>query len=104
MEQRLGIKISDLEDDMVVEVDAGGQNLAVVKHNGRLRVLQGRCTHEEGNLGKGYVENGELICPLHAGAFSLETGAANQNTPWVTDIKTYRTRVDNITGEIYVEV
>lgn len=104
MEQKLGIKISELEDDMVVEVEVGSQKLAVVKHEGRLRVLQGKCTHEGGELGKGYVDNGELICPLHAGAFSLETGAANENTPWVTDIKTYRTRVDNITGDIYVEV
>ena len=104
MEQKLGIKISDLEDDMVIEVDAGAENLAVVKHNGRLRVLQGKCTHEGGDLGKGHVDNEYLICPLHAGAFSLETGAASENTPWVTDIKTYRTRVDNITGEIYVEV
>ena len=104
MEQKLGIKISELEDDMVVEMDIGGQNLAVVKHQGRLRVLQGRCTHEGGALGKGRVEGEELICPLHAGAFDLETGAASKNTPWVTDIKIYRTRVDNVTGDIYVEV
>lgn len=104
MEQKLGLKISELEDDMVVEASAGGQTLALVKHDGRLHVLQGKCTHEGGALGQGYIDNGELICPLHAGAFDLDSGAANENTPWVTDIKKYRTRVDNVTGEIYVEV
>ncbi len=104
MEQSLGIRIADLEDDLVVAVSAGSLDLAVVKHEGRIHVLSGKCTHEGGALGQGYIDGEELICPLHAGAFSIDDGTASQNTPWVTDIKAYRTRVDTVTGEIFVEV
>ncbi len=104
MEQKLEIKINDLEDDVVVAVISGAYSFAVVKHDGKAHVLDGKCTHEGGPLGEGYVDNGELICPLHSGAYNLDTGKANANTPWVTDIKSYATRVDAATGDIYVEV
>ena len=104
MEQKLDMKISDLEDDVVVAVNSGSFSLAVVKHDGKIHVLDGKCTHEGGPLGEGYIDNGELICPLHSGAYNIDTGAANENTPWVTDIKAYRSRVDATTGDVYVEV
>ena len=104
MEQKLDIKISDLEDDVVVAVNSGSFSFAVVKHDGKIHVLDGKCTHEGGPLGEGYIDNGELICPWHSGAYSIDTGAANENTPWVTDIKAYRARVDATTGDVYVEV
>lgn len=104
MEQKLEIKINDLEDDVVVSVNAGSYSFAVVKHDGKIYVLDGKCTHEGGVLGEGYIDNGELICPVHSGAFHLDSGAADENTPWVTDIKSYRARVDATTGDVYVEV
>jgi nitrite reductase/ring-hydroxylating ferredoxin subunit len=103
MEHKLGIKINDLEDDLVVSVSANNLSLAVVKHEGKIYALDSKCTHEGGPLGEGHIDNGELICPWHSGAFSLESGAADENTPWVTDVKSYRVRVDATTGDIYVE-
>ena len=103
-EQKLGLKLNDLEDDVVVAVDVGSGKLVMVKHGGRIYVLDGKCTHEGGSLEQGYIDNEELLCPLHSGAFALDGGKANENTPWVTDLHSYRTRVDAPTGEIYVEV
>ena len=104
VEQKLGIKITELKDDQVMPVTLGGRLFAVMKHEGKIYVLDGKCTHEGGPLGEGYIDNNELICPWHSGAYHLENGSADENTPWVTDIQTYRTRVDNQSGEIYIEI
>lgn len=103
-EQKLGLKLSDLEDDVVVAAEAGSGRLVIVKHGGRVYALDAKCTHESGELGQGYIDNDELICSVHSGAFALESAKASENTPWVTDLRPYRTRVDGPTGEIYVEV
>src|SRR5271154_5471440 len=102
-EYKLGMKIGDLEDSKPIPASAGGKDFAVVKVGGIVRVLDGKCSHQGGPLGEGSIDNGELICPWHAGAFNITTGKANENTHWVTDINIYRTRVDSTTGDIYVE-
>jgi len=104
VEQKLGMKISDLADEQVAAVTLGSKALAVLKHDGKVYVLDGKCTHEGGPLGEGSIDNGELICPWHSGAYHIENGTADENTPWVTDIGSYRTRVDTQSGEIYVEL
>ena len=103
-EQKLGVKLSELEDDMVVAVAVNDVSLAVVKHAGTVYALDGKCTHEGGPLGEGYIDNDKLICPWHSGAYALESGKADENTPWVTDVRAYKIRADASTGELYVDV
>jgi nitrite reductase/ring-hydroxylating ferredoxin subunit len=103
-EQKLGIRLDELEDDTVVAVSVGEVSLAVVKHGGKVYALDGKCTHEGGSLGEGYMDNNELICPLHSGAYSIESGKANENTPWVSDVRAYMIRADSASRELYVDV
>ena len=77
--------------------------MALVKYNGKIYVLDGKCTHRGGPLGEGHTDNGKLICPWHSGAFDVSTGKADEDTPWVTDISEYKVRVEGTTGEIFVE-
>lgn len=101
-EYKLGVNISSLKDNEPVAASAGGKSFAVVKLNGKVHVLDGVCTHQGGPLGEGSVEGSKLVCPWHQGAFDIETGKADGATPWVTDIATYKTRVDSADGEVYV--
>ncbi len=103
-EHKIDVKAGDLEDDSVVPITVSGVEIALLKHDGKLHALDGKCTHQGGPLGKGKIENGKLICPWHNGAFDIGSGAASEDTPWVTGIRSYRTRVDSETGEIYIEV
>ena len=103
-EHKLSIKAGDLEDGRVVSVTVLGNELALLKHEGKIHALDGKCTHQGGPLGKGRVEGGRLICPWHNGAFDIGTGAASEDTPWVTGIRAYRTRIESGTGEIYIEI
>lgn len=49
---------------------------AVFRVDGRIHVTADRCTHGTALLSRGTVADGRLICPLHQGAFDLETGEA----------------------------
>ncbi|MDE1767838.1 MAG: Rieske 2Fe-2S domain-containing protein [Candidatus Micrarchaeota archaeon] len=102
-EYRLGINISALKDNEPVAANAGGKDFAIVKIDGKIHALDGVCTHKGGPLGKGMVNEGRLVCPWHGGAFEIDTGRADESTPWVTDINVYRVRVDSTDGEVYID-
>lgn len=103
-EYKLDINRKDMSEGEVRAVDVAGTKIAILVLGGKLYALQGYCTHEQGILGDGYIDNKELICPLHGGAFDIATGKASENTSWVTDISTYGIRTDDMTGEITVEI
>ncbi len=53
-----------------------GEEIAVFRQrDGRLFAVQNRCPHRQGPLAEGVIGGGKLICPLHAHAFDLSTGA-----------------------------
>ncbi len=101
-EFKLALKIGDLKDDEVKHANAGSLDIAVIKKDGKIFALSGKCTHKGGPLADGTVSGGNLICPWHGGAFDVDTGKASADTPWVTDLDTYKVRVDSTTGDIYV--
>src|SRR5262249_49514231 len=55
-----------------VEVD--GLRLAVFNDGGTYHALLGRCPHENGPMGSGWIEDGEAVCPLHRWRFRLSSG------------------------------
>jgi ferredoxin-nitrite reductase len=54
-----------------------GEEMAVFKSNGRLYGIQNICPHEGGQLCNGWIEGGEVVCPLHGYKFDLKTGACS---------------------------
>ncbi len=65
---------SSLSEGSVMEVFAGGRNLALSKVNGVICAIDGVCSHEGGPLGKGEIENGHVTCPWHGYEFQPCTG------------------------------
>lgn len=57
------------------EMSACGKMLCVANDGGEISILDNVCPHREGPLGQGMIENGKLLCPWHAWAFDLKTGA-----------------------------
>lgn len=62
-----------------VLVDAFGRKVAIFRVDGQLRAIDDVCPHRGGPLSDGDVEDGYVLCPLHAWAFSLETGEMRGN-------------------------
>ncbi len=63
----------------VREVMAEGRTFCVANIDGAIAVLDGICPHRGGPLGQGIVEEGRVVCPWHAWAFDVHTGAALHN-------------------------
>lgn len=63
----------------VAEFTVNGRALCVAHVNGAIAVLDGTCPHQGGPLGEGIVEDGKVVCPWHAYAFDVRTGASEQD-------------------------
>ncbi len=58
----------------MVQVD--GTDILLVHLGGRVRALQGICSHEYFELDKGFLTRDSLTCALHLSRFDLDTGEA----------------------------
>ena len=94
-------KTSDIEDEAGKAFKIGDREIAVWKMGGQFYATDDICTHAYASLADGYVEDGCVECPLHAGRFEIATGKA-QGAPVFVDIKTYPVRIEG--DEIFVEV
>ena len=69
-----------IAEDEAIVVDAAtagtDDDIAVFFSEGRYWALTHLCTHGQASLADGWVEAGEVECPLHGARFSLSTGAA----------------------------
>lgn len=100
-ESHLVAKTTEIPVDEAKRVIIGEQQIAIFNLDGTFYATDDICTHAFASLAEGYIEDGCVECPLHAGVFDIKTGKA-QGVPVVEDIKTFPVRIE---GEnIYVEV
>ncbi|MEM0952561.1 MAG: Rieske 2Fe-2S domain-containing protein [Pseudomonadota bacterium] len=52
--------------------------LLLIEHHGQHHIIEALCPHQEHPLEEGWIEDGELLCPLHGYRFSLLTGKVIQ--------------------------
>jgi|SRR5690606_6685630 len=52
----------------------GGQRICLIQDQGKWYATSSKCPHAGGDLGSGWCENGQLICPRHRQRFDLQTG------------------------------
>lgn len=60
--------------------------------DGTYYALDDTCSHEEASLSEGWVENGEVECPLHATRFCLADGVP-QCLPATKPVRTHRLEI-----------
>jgi naphthalene 1,2-dioxygenase system ferredoxin subunit len=84
---------SAVSDGEVVGVTVAGHEIALYDIDGEIFATDDICTHAYAKLSDGWLEKGEIECPLHAGRFDIKTGKATA-PPCVDDVKTYPVRVE----------
>jgi naphthalene 1,2-dioxygenase system ferredoxin subunit len=92
---------SALGDGEVIGVIVAGREIALYELDGKILATDDICTHAYAKLSDGWMERGEIECPLHAGRFDIKTGKATA-PPCVDDLKTYPVRIEG--GEIQVKL
>ncbi len=55
-------------------LEVEGLRLAAFRVDADIVVLSDRCPHAGGSLGQGWIEEGEVVCPLHRWRFRLGDG------------------------------
>jgi nitrite reductase/ring-hydroxylating ferredoxin subunit len=95
------MKLSDLGEGSISTVDLNGNHILLSKIGGEVDAVSGTCTHEETDLGLGFVLEDRVVCPLHLSQFELKTGQV-VNPPATVSLKQYSVKVAE--GTIFIEV
>ncbi|MET0773609.1 MAG: Rieske 2Fe-2S domain-containing protein [Candidatus Limnocylindrales bacterium] len=69
-------RTGDVPEGTMHMVQVDGTDILLVHLDGRIRALQGICSHEYFELDKGFLTRDSLTCALHLSRFDLDTGEA----------------------------
>ena len=75
---------------MFIEVE--GRSIVIFNLAGKLYAIGDVCSHDNGPVGDGEIEEQWIICPRHGARFDIRTGKAT-SLPAVVDIPSYPVRV-----------
>ncbi len=86
-------KISSIAEGrgMVVRL-AGGENIAIFRHGGKLSAISNACAHQNGPLGEGCIIDGLVTCPWHGYQYRPDDGCAP--APFTEKLHTYNLAID----------
>ena len=68
--------VADLPEGTMKMVQVDGTDILLVNLSGRVRAMQGICSHEYFQLDHGFLTGDSLTCALHLSRFDLDTGDA----------------------------
>ena len=94
-------KRSELAEGDVKGVVLAGREIALYDLDGELYATDDVCTHAYARLSDGWLDHGEIECPLHAGRFAVKSGEATA-PPCTENLKTYPVRL--VGDEIQVKL
>ena len=81
--------------------EIGDKWYAVCNDGGTFHVTDIHCPHEGGPLGRGEVDDGCLLCPVHHWPWDLKTGLTDPKTP---NLRLNRYRCEVRDGRVYADV
>ena len=85
--------LEDVPESGLKTVQVNGNNLVLVKRDGRVYALEDRCSHEEFPLSAGEVTGDQITCALHGARFDLASGTPKA-LPAVLPVRTFECRVE----------
>jgi len=94
------VDTTELPENTMVKVLAGGNEILLANVEGSYYAIAHKCTHLGGPLSKGTLNGSIVTCPRHGSQFDVKTGKAVGNakiafiTMQVKDIKSYPVKVE----------
>ncbi len=95
------LKESEVAEGTMVTVDVKGTHILLARIGGAVYAVSGTCTHEETDLGLGFMLDERVVCPLHLSQFDLRDGSV-LNPPATVPLKRFNVKIQGET--IFVEV
>jgi 3-phenylpropionate/trans-cinnamate dioxygenase ferredoxin subunit len=85
-------KVNDLPVSERIFVEMDDLVIMVVNIAGGYFAIGDVCSHDDGPLGEGEIDDFEVICPRHGARFDIRNGKAN-SLPAYVDIPAYPVRI-----------
>jgi len=86
--------IKDIQSGERLFFTVGEESLVLLNIDNKFFALADKCSHDDGPLGDGQVDNCEIICPRHGAKFQLSTGKATK-MPAIIDIPAFPVKIVN---------
>lgn len=87
---------SEVDEGEVQQVSVGRTDIALYKLDDDYYATDDICSHAYASLADGYVEGGQIECPLHGACFEIKTGKS-VTPPANKDLATYQVKIDGDT-------
>ncbi len=95
------LELSELPSGSIASVDVEEKHILLANVGGEVFAMSGYCTHEETDLGTGFMIEDRVVCPLHLSQFDLRTGEV-YNPPATEPLKRYNVKIEG--NDIFVEI
>jgi 3-phenylpropionate/trans-cinnamate dioxygenase ferredoxin component len=86
-------KIDEIEEGAVTVVRVGDTPIGLTKIDGEFFAFADVCTHDDGPVAEGELDEYIIECPRHGAKFDIRTGKAKQ-LPAVVPIPIYAVKVE----------
>ena len=94
-------RAEEVEDDVPSLVVVGERQIALCRIGEEFFAVDNICTHEYACFTDGFIEDGEVECPLHQARFDIRSGEP-KSPPATEALRTYPVRQDG--EELFVRV
>lgn len=95
------MKDAELAEGSMATAEIEGFHILLARIGGEVFAVSGTCTHEETDLGLGFLVEDRVTCPLHLSAFDVKTGLVF-NPPATEPLRKFNVKIED--GTIFVEV
>ena len=85
--------VGELDDEGRLLFEIDGQPIALFMIADEIFAIADICSHDDGPLAEGDVEDHDVVCPRHGAHFDLRSGKA-LSLPAVVDIPAYPVKID----------
>jgi NAD(P)H-dependent nitrite reductase small subunit len=92
--------IGDVAEDEPAAVEVEGKKFGIYQIDDEYYAIDDICPHAYALLSQGFVDEGEVECPLHNAVFNIKTGKCIKEPGG--DINTYEVKV--IDGQINIKI
>ena len=95
-------KVGEIEEGQVKVVRVGDASVGVANVDGEYFAFADVCTHDDGPVAEGELDDHIIECPRHGAKFDIRTGAVRQ-LPAVVPIPVYDVKVEGDTLSVSKE-
>jgi len=88
------LSLAELKAKEMIRVPYPPFDVCVAWAEGAVYAIEDACNHAGASLAEGWLEKNCVICPMHAYAFDLKSGALDRPKGLCGDQRTYEVRIE----------